>query len=468
MASNFFGGQMGLLGKTPEASSVAVSIASTTDSSTTLNSIHFDGNSGNGASVGLYTNASDSKLMFGQSWNPGSGTKMTLDMTNGRLGINTTSPSLALEVVGDNQPILVKGTGNGAWVDYMGSSGTTFSMGRQGPNVFQLYNRSSPAGLWSVDSTGIQTWTPTSSLGTTQWSTSKALDIVQSCGNVSHLEVSQVRTTAGADWTYTGTRIQQRIDSTYQGYLQFNGTAGNYGVSIGTGGGTAGTQSAVDSLIISSAGDVSVPRGELSIGLTGGYSSTTKLNIATAGKSVPLSGAHGRTNYGDIHLEPTSGTSTYGNAITFGARDTTGVQAHIGTQSDGGFGTKMVFGTTQSYATGSQVRMTIDHLGNVAAVGDVTAYSDARLKSDVVTIEGALGKVSQLRGVDYIKDGKPSTGVIAQEVEAVIPEVVHTADDEMGTKSVAYGNMAGLFIEAIKELKAEVATLKAEIAELKK
>lgn len=106
--------------------------------------------------------------------------------------------------------------------------------------------------------------------------------------------------------------------------------------------------------------------------------------------------------------------------------------------------------------------------GPITSAADITAYSDARLKSDVVTIEGALDKVSALRGVDYIKDGKPSTGVIAQEVEAVKPELVHTADDEIGTKSVAYGNMAGLFIEAIKELKDEVASLKAEIAELKK
>ena len=122
------------------------------------------------------------------------------------------------------------------------------------------------------------------------------------------------------------------------------------------------------------------------------------------------------------------------------------------------------------YHNGSNFTMdsSVSVSGNITASGDVTAYSDARLKSDVVTIDGALDKVSALRGVDYIKDGKPSTGVIAQEVEAVKPELVHTADDEMGTKSVAYGNMAGLFIEAIKELKDEVASLKAEIAELKK
>lgn len=114
---------------------------------------------------------------------------------------------------------------------------------------------------------------------------------------------------------------------------------------------------------------------------------------------------------------------------------------------------------------------TWDFAGNYTAAGDITAYSDARLKSDVITFPNALETVSQLRGVKYTKDGKASTGVIAQEVEAVIPEVVHTADDEMGTKSVAYGNMVGLLIEAVKELNAkhdaEIAALKAEITALK-
>ena len=129
-------------------------------------------------------------------------------------------------------------------------------------------------------------------------------------------------------------------------------------------------------------------------------------------------------------------------------------------------------GTMSNHALGLMVncseKATLDSSGNFTATGDVTAYSDARLKSDVVTIEGALDKVSAMRGVMYTKDGVASTGVIAQEVEEVLPEVVHTADDDMETKSVAYGNMAGMFIEAIKELKAELEAVKADNAELRK
>jgi hypothetical protein len=98
--------------------------------------------------------------------------------------------------------------------------------------------------------------------------------------------------------------------------------------------------------------------------------------------------------------------------------------------------------------------------GSLTASGDVTAYSDERLKTDIVTLDNALDTVSALRGVAYTKDGKASIGVIAQEVEAVLPQVVATADDEMQTKSVAYGNMVGLLIEAIKELKSEIEVLK--------
>lgn len=66
-----------------------------------------------------------------------------------------------------------------------------------------------------------------------------------------------------------------------------------------------------------------------------------------------------------------------------------------------------------------------------------------------------------MRGVTFEKDGVAGLGVIAQEVEAVIPEVVMTHND--GMKSVAYGNIVGVLIEAIKELKLEVESLKAKL-----
>ena len=94
--------------------------------------------------------------------------------------------------------------------------------------------------------------------------------------------------------------------------------------------------------------------------------------------------------------------------------------------------------------------------GALTASGNVTAYSDERLKSDIATIDNALDKVSAMRGVTYIKDGELSSGVIAQELQQVAPELV--IDGEY--LSVAYGNLVGYLIEAVKELKSEVEELK--------
>ena len=92
---------------------------------------------------------------------------------------------------------------------------------------------------------------------------------------------------------------------------------------------------------------------------------------------------------------------------------------------------------------------------------DVTAFSDARLKSNITTIPDALSKVNEMRGVHYVRDetGKDSTGVIAQELQKIAPELVLTAEDENGTLSVNYGNITGYLIEAIKELSARVKEL---------
>lgn len=97
--------------------------------------------------------------------------------------------------------------------------------------------------------------------------------------------------------------------------------------------------------------------------------------------------------------------------------------------------------------------------GTITATGDITAFSDARIKRNIETIEEALYKVKQMRGVSYISvaDHQSKIGVIAQEIERVVPEVVKT--HEHGLKSVAYGNLVGLLIEAVKDLARKVEEL---------
>lgn len=101
-----------------------------------------------------------------------------------------------------------------------------------------------------------------------------------------------------------------------------------------------------------------------------------------------------------------------------------------------------------------------DTAGNFTAVGNVTAYSDARLKKNIKTVQEAVSIVKRLRGVFYdrVEDDKPGVGVIAQEIQEVLPQVVNEGS---GVLSVAYGNISGVLIEALKELDARLAKLEA-------
>lgn len=84
------------------------------------------------------------------------------------------------------------------------------------------------------------------------------------------------------------------------------------------------------------------------------------------------------------------------------------------------------------------------------------SLSDARVKSNVVTLSNAISTVTAMRGTSFDMNGKRSIGLIAQELETVLPEVV--TDGEF--KTVSYGNIIAVLVEAIKELNSEVKELK--------
>ena len=96
--------------------------------------------------------------------------------------------------------------------------------------------------------------------------------------------------------------------------------------------------------------------------------------------------------------------------------------------------------------------------GNAVFSGDVTAFSDARLKTDLNVITDALSKVKQLTGYTFKRTdtGAIQTGLIAQDVEKVLPEAVLNTEEYL---SLAYGNMVGLLVEAVKELSAKIEKL---------
>jgi hypothetical protein len=95
--------------------------------------------------------------------------------------------------------------------------------------------------------------------------------------------------------------------------------------------------------------------------------------------------------------------------------------------------------------------------GTLTVGGNLNSGSDERLKKNIETIENALGTIQNLRGVrfNWKESGRPSLGVIAQELEEVIPELV--SGDE--NKTVTYNGLIAVVIEALKELKERVEVL---------
>ncbi len=139
---------------------------------------------------------------------------------------------------------------------------------------------------------------------------------------------------------------------------------------------------------------------------------------------------------------------------------------------------------------GSTERMRIDHMGRVGigesdpmhtldVNGDIQCdnlfeTSDGRYKRDVREIEGALSKVSELRGVTFVWNREESPdqnfddenhlGFIAQEVQQVVPEIVSEGED--GYLSMDYGKLTPLLVQAIKEQQSEIDELNRRVAEL--
>jgi hypothetical protein len=112
----------------------------------------------------------------------------------------------------------------------------------------------------------------------------------------------------------------------------------------------------------------------------------------------------------------------------------------------------------------------ISATGTISSIGDITTQanmscvaltetSDVRYKSEIETIADPLDKIRRMRGVYFQMNSRRRTGVIAQETEAVLPEVVYTDSSAERRKSVDYGNIVGILIEGIKALDERLAAL---------
>ena len=107
---------------------------------------------------------------------------------------------------------------------------------------------------------------------------------------------------------------------------------------------------------------------------------------------------------------------------------------------------------------------------SIWCIGDITAFSDARVKANIEVIDNPLERLSKVRGVTFTRidladPTKRYAGVIAQEMREALPEVV--TEDGNGELSVSYGNTVSLLIESIKAQQAQIEDLKLEVKKLK-
>jgi len=521
-------------------------------------------------------------------------------LSTGRFGIGTTSPQKPFEVISDSNDFVSVGVNQisvGAWTGIHFGYREANNSYRKSAIVFERTDLTSndaqgkihilngPQGssgnatlsdarltIGESGNVGINKTSPTykldivgASLGTSVGTQELLERFNVTTSNNDYLELTNTRVANGSTWETAGFRIQQKVDSTWMGYIQFNGN-NNGGISFGAGLNSGGPLNPPEALRIINGGNVGIgttspteklqvdgtivtdytiadtqgyrlikPKngtyitqtstvtGAIKITYPVGYTNTMhtiKVKVYEYVTNESFTITFGGYNYSDtpswyncfayiegnpaidrnfnvrfgydgtymvVYIGELSSTWSYpqvfieevalgysGVSSTWRNNNwTIGFEASAfsnitATVSNTAAHTFVRDGANAYYSLGSigigasSPAYKLDVLGTIRATGDVIAYSDARVKDNVEPIENALEKVISLRGVSYNRkdtdDKSRKIGVIAQEVLPIIPEVV--SKDQNGNYSVAYGNMVGLLIEAVKEQQKQIDELK--------
>jgi hypothetical protein len=350
----------------------------------------------------------------------------------GRVGIGTTSPAVQLE---------------------LGDNGADEKLRLTGPvnskPTISFYNTTTKVGQISANPVGLNI----SSLGSGDMSFSNGtgLLVIENGGNVG------IGTTSPATKLHvSGANTVMRLSSTSSyvdmimtnssntGFLNLDGSKMNFFV----GGGSSGDLK----MSIGTNGNVGIGTTSPAVQLElGDNTADEKLRLTGAASGKPLMTFYNTTT----KIGQISSSSVGVTVSSLGSGNMTfenGGGARFVIDNSGNVG---IADTSPSY------KLDVD--GTIRATGDVIAYSDVRVKENIKTIDNAITKVNKLRGVEFNKIGseKKSIGVIAQEIEKVLPEVVK--EDDKGMKSVAYGNIVGVLIEAIKDQQKQIDELKSII-----
>lgn len=294
-----------------------------------------------------------------------------------------------------------------------------------------------------------ETVTFTDSGATTVTRSGNTIDIsstntVTSVGTSGNLSTGNITFVAGSNAAVSKSGGTITISATDSNTITSVGTSGNLSTGnitlVGTGATTVSKSGGT--ITINSTDNNDNDNTITSVGANNGSYSTgnvsinsgTNITVSKSGASITIT--NGITNLNQLTNSPGYVTSSGVTSVTAG----NGLSG----------------GTISSSGT---IAMSGNYTGTFTASGDVVAFSDEKLKDNIESLDGS--KVFEMRGVSFNRndqDGKLSSGVIAQELEQIAPELIHEAED--GTKGVAYGNTVGYLIEAIKLLKAEIEELK--------
>lgn len=235
---------------------------------------------------------------------------------------------------------------------------------------------------------------------------------------------------------------------------------------------TNGTAYVVNDVVRDSADGVD----SLYIVTVGGVADGTQISENTINGFTLYNGDVKFTVYGDGEVYAKS-NMILGDALTVEANgvDVTGDSVFTGNTSFNGNTTNtgtMTIGGITTINAATNIVGAVSVTGTIDATGDITANSDESLKEDIVLIDDAMNKISQLKGVTFTRNDLEDTvtrhtGVIAQDVEKVLPEAV-SVNESNGKLAVAYGNMIGLLIEGMKEQQNTIDALKIRLDDLEK
>jgi hypothetical protein len=385
----------------------------------------------------------------------------------------------------------ISATGDGAWsVSFDGSTNVTAALTLTSSGVTAgTYNNSATAVTpITVNAKGLVTGTGANVTITPAFSSLTSIPTTVAGYGITDINSTYAPTLTGTGasgtWgiSITGNAATVTTNANLTGVVTSVGNA----TSIGTGAitNTMLANSAVANLSGTNTGDqtISISGDVTASGSTGVLTATvTKINgTALSGlttgllKNTTTTGVPSIAIAGTDYLLPTGSAASLTNFPILN-QNTTGNAATATTAS-----TANALNTGNNYQMNSLGVGTAGSgtAGEIRATNNVTAYysSDSRLKENIKPIENALAKVKLINGVTYDwtedfieshggEDGyfirKHDVGVIAQEVEAVMPEIVVDRDD--GYKAVKYERMVALLIEAVKELSAEIEVLKAKV-----